>query len=330
MSKPKLHHYVPRFYLRGFADHNDRLAVRQRNGGAYVTSTKNVMARSGLYNVTSEPLTAEHTLGDIESMASSALQILRSGCLPSSTSTERKALTLYMGVQLSRNTDAFCLSEFVSRITNRFGSFQVEMSDMRSYLTEAYGFKPPEHEIKAARDMAYIFGTGPGSIDEMRAIEVKMIFDTLDAAASLLEARSWSLESSKTESLITSDRPIVLWNPPSPEDDYRGVGAGDAEEIWFPIDRSRILTLRRGGPEEIRRIGPERVAFVNQHIARHCTERIVSHPAMSDVLNGLDLAKRRPTLRFGSGPLVDRDSGRKLNDEILQAWRPIRDIPDGR
>ena len=49
MSDPKIHHYVPRFYLRGFADTNDRLAVRERQGRTYVTSTNNVMARSGLY-----------------------------------------------------------------------------------------------------------------------------------------------------------------------------------------------------------------------------------------------------------------------------------------
>ena len=287
-----------------------------------------ILAQTSNHRWSFPPLTAEYTLSDIESMASSVLQKLRNGILPSSTSTERKALILFMGVQLTRNTDAFLLSDFVLQITKRFGSHVVDIDDMRSYLNELYGFEPSENEIRAARDVAYVLGAGPGSIDEMKAIELGIMFESLKTIPSILEARAWSLESSKKESLITSDRPIILWNPPSPRDEYQGAGVVDVEEIWFPIDRRRILTLRRAGPEKVRRIGPERVAFVNQHIARHCTERIVSHPSISDLLDGIQLARRRPTLRFGMGPGFDSDTGQQLAGKILHCWRPIRDIPD--
>ncbi|MEY9968474.1 hypothetical protein ABIA33_006558, partial [Streptacidiphilus sp. MAP12-16] len=36
--------------------------------------------------------------------------------------------------------------------------------------------------------------------------------------------RHWRLEISRTVPFLTSDAPLVLWRPPSKEDDYRGFG----------------------------------------------------------------------------------------------------------
>ncbi|MEM9464268.1 MAG: iron chelate uptake ABC transporter family permease subunit [Actinomycetota bacterium] len=161
-----------------------------------------------------------------------------------------------------------------------------------------------------------------------QAFSIDLMFrQSLGHIAPSLEARTWSLEASKEPSLITSDRPVTLWSPVRSEYQYQGVGIADAEEIWFPVDPSRMLVLRRGGPERVRRIGPDRLIRVNEHIARHCTDQVVAHPSAAGLIAGLPLARRRPTVRFWRGPAVD-ESGEDLGTEILHVWRPLRDIPD--
>lgn len=168
----------------------------------------------------------------------------------------------------------------------------------------------------------------PPTTAELKSFKLKTMFDSIQVIAPILEGRQWSLEASKQNEMMTSDRPVVLWNPPSHEDNYRGIGVEDAEEIWFPVDRKRVLILRKVGSERTCRIGPERVDIVNEHIARHCTERIVSHPTASDKLAKVALAKRRPTIRFNQGPLFDGTTGTEIHGEMIHSWTPIRDIPD--
>ena len=329
VSDPKIHHYVPRFYLRGFADTNDRLAVRERQGRTYVTSTNNVMARSGLYRAGNANLTAEYTLADIEGMASTIVSALRDGRLPPSGSSGRTILAIFMAVQIARNLTIMPPLGYYSELFDTFESLQVGTEDVRSYLTRAYGFTPAISEVEAATRVAEIGASTFLSTDDLKDFMLTTLFNSVKELAPFLEARQWSLEASKRQEIITSDRPVVLWNPPSEEDNYRGVGVADTEEIWFPVDRKRILVLRISGSEIVRRIGPERVDEVNEHIARHCTERIVSHPSASNTLAQTPLATRRPTIRFSQGPAFDRRTGDQLAEEIIHSWLPIRDIPDG-
>ena len=329
MSKPKVHHFVPRFYLRGFANAKDRVAVRDREGRSYVTSTRNVMARSGLYTVPGHHSEMEETLSRIETETSLPFKALLSGSLPPLGSTDRSTLANFMAIQMSRNLDDFAVFFILAREASKaFGSLPVSKEDMRSLLTERYGFEPNDSEVETARDITNFFGTAPLDAAQMKNMELDIMLGASRKVAPGIEKRTWSLESSKKADLITSDRPVVLWNPPLPQDRYKGVGIEDAEEIWLPVDRKRILILRNSGPSGTRRIGPERVSIVNQHIARHCGKAIVSHPSVAGETARIELASRRPTFRFSKGPAFDQDTGKKVAEEVWHLWRPIRDIPD--
>ena len=329
MSEPKVHHFVPRFYLRGFANARDQVAVRDREGRSYVTSTRNVMARSGLYTIPGRHSNAEEALSRIETEASRPFKALRSGSLPPLGSPGRSTLAQFMAIQMSRDLDDFAVFFVLAREARKaFGSLPVSKGDMRSLLVERNGFEPNDSEVETARDITNLFGTAPLDEAQMKDMELDIMMDASRKVAPGFEKRTWSLESSKKADLITSDRPVVLWNPPLPQDSYKGVGIEDAEEIWLPVDRKRILILRNSGPSGTRRIGPERVRMVNQHIARHCGKAVVSHPSAADMTARIDLASRRPTHRFSKGPAFDQDTGEKVADEVWHMWRPIRDIPD--
>lgn len=331
MSDPKLHHFVPRFYLRRFADDSEQILVRTRDGGSFTTSTRNVMARTGLYSVPNKPLTAERILGDFESSASAALEEICSlGRLPATGTEGRTALTLLMSLQLARSPDSAEFIDFAHDAIDAIGEVPVSEDGMRLYLErEVLGFVPQHLEVQAACDLVNYQARQPDFPDRAAATELRMqlMFDlSLKSLAPHISARAWSLEASRTAEFITSDRPATLWHPPSDKDWYQGVGITDAEEIWFPIDPTRMLVLRRFGPERIRRVGPERVQFVNEHMARHCSKLIAAHPLNKDA-PGLRLARRRPVMRFFTGPLYVDGSPQPKGD-VLHFWKPIRDIPD--
>lgn len=292
-----------------------------------MTSTKNVMARSGLFSLEGAVLSSEHTLADIEAMVSEVIRGLNEGVLPRHGTSERATLAIFIALQMACIT-VMPLLDLLHDLWNEHGSLALTTQDMRTYLTPRFGFTPSEAELEAAKDLAYIWGKASHTPDELKRFMLGLMFDSIREVTPFLEARQWSLEASKGKEFITSDRPVVLWNPPTYEDSYLGVGIAKTEEIWFPVDRSYILILRTGGSELIRRIGPERVRSTNEHIARHCTERIVTHPEGLKELADYPLAKRRPTIRFNLGPAIDSTSGAELGHEILHFWAPIRDIPD--
>lgn len=333
MSEPKIHHFVPRFYLRRFANAKDQVAVRARDGGAFTTSTRNVMARMGLYRVPRKKLTAEFTLGGLEDQSKAVVdQICSQGDLPWPGSDGRRCLALFMALQLNRSPDTALRLEFARDVVEEFGSTSVSEDEMRRYLRDhVLGFPPRQPEVSAACDFVNFAAsrTDFPDRDALAELRIQLMFDlSVKHVAPHLEARLWSLEVSRREDLITSDRPVTLWQPESGEDRYRGVGLMDALEVWFPLDPTRMLVLRKSGPERIRHIGPERVTLVNQHIARHCTNRIVFHPT-TERAGLIPLAHRRPTMRFWEGPVFDGQSGAPLPGEVIHFWSPLRDIPDG-
>jgi Protein of unknown function (DUF4238) len=326
VSDAKLHHFVPQFYLRHFADEDDRVAVRHRTRGTRVSSVEKVAAENGLYKVPNRPLTAEYTLGDVETLTAAAFNEVCRGRLPPRGSDARQVLSLFMALQLNRSPTSFSIIRFYDAVKRALGPSPVNESDMRDFLADLYGFEPKEPEVGAACDLINGAPAEHRTKDEIKEDELKLMFDKGLQVAPLLYERVWSLESLKVPRLVTSDRPVVLWNPPRPEDDYRGVGLLNAEEIWLLVDRERMVVLRRAGPERVRRIGPERVDLVNTHIARHCTAEVFAHPdAASELeLDALPLASRRPMVRFWRGPLI----GAAEEHEILHTWHPIRDVPD--
>lgn len=82
MSEPKLHHYVPRFYLKFFCDQSDRFWVWDKNSGkVFRTAPNKVAAGTHFYRVPQfigtevDPLFLEKDLASLEAKASTILQI---------------------------------------------------------------------------------------------------------------------------------------------------------------------------------------------------------------------------------------------------------------
>ena len=330
MTKPKKQHYVPRFYLRRFASHQLRLAFRRRDGAEGVASIKNLMVYTYLYDIPGTPHTAEGYLGTVESEASQVMEQLDEGdhyrSIFADESEEREVLSKYISTQYARTLAGFEM-HMLLRDALRHHVDPTSREEVRQFLTERRQSSPDENEVAATSDVLYVLMSDKSSLSDSTHAHLQGILQSALQAAPLIRQKRWSLEVSRKPLIITSDRPVVLWKPPSLQDTYKGVGLADATEVWFILDPYRMIVLRSEGQQRARRIGPERVHQINSHIARHCDMAIVTHPDNLAFLSTISLSRNRPTLRINKGPAVD-EFGRSLDTEILQIWRPIRDETD--
>jgi hypothetical protein len=155
MSDPKLHHYVPRFYLKNFCDPSGRLWVWDKvSRKVYPSSPEKVAAGTYFYRVPEfigtdvDPLFLEKDLADLEGRAAvifeefiplldtmKPLQFLQMG------GDERWTISSYMAVQFLRTADQRDILEFIA-LSNGFykdGITTEEKVNLHAYMLCAGG-----------------------------------------------------------------------------------------------------------------------------------------------------------------------------------------------
>lgn len=187
MTNPKLHHYVPQFYLRRFTDSNGRLWIWDRDRDrVFPTRPGSVAAESDFYFVRElaeqgyDPLTMESQFADLESDVSAVtsdwLDWIRNGepgdVLPV-PDANRQAVSLFLVLQFLRTADA------------------------RSKLADS---------AKAA-------GNSLDSDEDRRALHTDMLWRTdelIFPLAKRVESSTWLFGRNATStSFITSDNPVA-------------------------------------------------------------------------------------------------------------------------
>lgn len=120
MSDPKLHHYVPQFYLRRFLDHEGRLWVWDRDrdrvfasGPRSVAAERDFYFLDGLVDQGHDPLTMERQLADLErdvaAITGQWIEWIRASDLGSPIrvpSVNREIVSLFIALQFLRTDDA--------------------------------------------------------------------------------------------------------------------------------------------------------------------------------------------------------------------------------
>jgi len=187
VTNPKLHHYVPQFYLRRFTDSNGRLWIWDRDGDrVFPTRPGSVAAESDFYFVRElaeqgyDPLMIESQFADLESDVSAVtsdwLDWIRNGepgdVLPV-PDANRQAVSLFLVLQFLRTADA------------------------RSKLADS---------AKAA-------GNTLDSDEDRRALHTDMLWKTdelIFPLAKRVESSTWLFGRNATSaSFITSDNPVA-------------------------------------------------------------------------------------------------------------------------
>jgi hypothetical protein len=104
------HHYVPQFYLRGFADHREQVRVYRRGSEKppFVASIKKAAVESGLYAIdhvdAADANELEQRLSYIEDKATGVPRLLVRGSQPSIA--QRADFAVFLGLQLMRTPES--------------------------------------------------------------------------------------------------------------------------------------------------------------------------------------------------------------------------------
>jgi hypothetical protein len=75
-------------------------------------------------------------------------------------------------------------------------------------------------------------------------------------------------------------------------------------------------------------LSPAGLRRVNRHLAAGCYEMVIARPSDQPELAQLSLRRRRPALKFNTGPLLEPDAAGRLvptGQEVLHAYVPYGD-----
>lgn len=153
---------------------------------------------------------------------------------------------------------------------------------------------------------------------------IRLSMSTVQPCAEALQQRYWTLEVARKPRLVTSDAPLVLWQPRTERDQYKGFGLADATEIRFPISPAMQIVLTSERRDAVVFVEPDRVRACNADLALASHKMIIGHPRRERQLRQMHLPGRRPVLRFNTGPgyRTGPDGEQQYIGDILHIWVP--------
>ena len=282
-TEPKRHHFVPRFYLRGFSDHKKRVRMyaRSTKRKPEVTSVNNAAVESGFYTVVEESgeesQRVERLLSLIEGQAKAAIDRMVKGQFPPDVE-DRSALALFMAMQMMRTPE-------------HRRQYEASVDYMQKVMLEGWtpeyvrerleqdGLKPTDEAVAEVMDVVE-------NPDSYRFIphqneHIKIMLNIATKVAPVIAERAWLLGRCKTATFITSDHPVVWWSKPNETSEFMGVGVGNAEEVYYPLDRRYVLALALPGalPDGmVMQLVKDNVLFVNSLEASESHKWVYRHP----------------------------------------------------
>jgi len=282
MSVTKRHHYVPRFYLRRFADEQQRLRVYRAHSQLppIITAVKDAAVRTGFYKLDltgpGDPTILENELAKIEAASAKVIQRVCSARSWPPTQPDRGVLATHMGLQYMRTPEKRRSHEEMADTIEKVFYENMTADWARERLMEI-GESPTEDRIALIMDISehpdrYRFVLHPNEF--LRS----MVTVGLEVAR-LLGERSWWLGTSPGPAFATGDHLPVLFTRPEMRQPFKGVGLQGAEEIHFPLDRHHVLLMFPPGmPEKAFVLERDNVTFTNSLIASSSHRFVFRHP----------------------------------------------------
>ena len=330
MPSPKRHHFVPRAYQARFA-FADQVRVRRRKSPVpYVTNPINVAVQGSFYTTTSPDGSTstfvEERLADLDSAGVQVMrEIDRTGRPPEVGSEDREVMCLYLAAQMTRTPRKRTAVLFPQAVKAYADGRPLGRALVAEYLErEHLGFAPQAAEVEGAWSYLHATIAMHGVPTQNDAISA-----TLEPVTQYIphfRARHWRLEISRKPYFLTSDAPLVLWKPPSLEDNYRGFGLLDALEVRFPLDPCQQLVLTPGTGTSVEEVKLSRVSECNADLADACEQVIIGHPRRHVWQDKVELRDRGPVLRFNQAPGIHAapDGSSEPMGDIIHLWTTRR------
>lgn len=237
MNNPERQHTVPKFYLRGFAQHDKIRVIDLQKNSIYLSSVNKASIIKNFYTIDqgTDKFAFEKALGNVEAAAAQAFNSVKMGSWPLSLE-DRVSLAVFMAISLLRG---ITFRNFLSQADGFFTKLITEDSSdhsITSYLNNIGSDSLSEDTISTIRNTIADEGD-LGIIDANRHLThipnlaVRLAFNILE--------RNWALATSTDRNFLTGDTPLI-----STRNTKAGLelcGVLHAENIAFPISRNQAI-----------------------------------------------------------------------------------------
>lgn len=324
-SDPIRHHVVPEFYLKRFADADERLMVLRRGNPKPFLAKVNRFALLRNFNtITDEDgnpsYEIERRYKRVEDATAPILRTIaeRDG-IP--VGEPRAILALFMALQSTRTPEFRDLTNLQVEMHAKMLMYGHNDTSLRSMLQAMRGREPTEEEFVEAKQMvANIDGiTIEATKEYSLGLAWKLAIEGI--MPHLWRERFWYLIRADEPVFITSDHPIVFHRAPGIP-----IGIETAPIIYFPIDPYRTLMLLKEKKWDYQLLEPHAAAIkdINQLIANEFYEWIAYHPDHEGPLLGIEVAEQGPMMSY-NGKEVYGDK-RDIGDALAEMRNFIEGI----
>ena len=308
---PRLHHYVPQFYLKRFADDEDRVGVielaKPSRGHRRVNHVSKVAAIKDFYTIVHvdghDTTVVENILGAVDGRAARVIPRIAYGVLAPSDQ-DRFDFSLWLAFQNVRGPrtrrQLEAMGETVAKLEISMNTCE---RSVREFLAKERGEEPNDDDVD---EMLNRVRRGEGFevvVPQNHAVS-SMLQHGIDSGAFFFD-RTWTLLRSDEPVFLTSDHPIALHQYAEHHHPFFGVGIATADEILVPLDRQTVPVAHHFDdfPTKVLRINVEEARELNRQILQFAYAEVYGHPDDVMQVESRDLPKaNRPVARVDGGP----------------------------
>ena len=311
---PRRHHFIPQFFLRRFADASDQLSVTRLEdpNDPRRQHVSDVAVWRDLYthvdeNV-GETVAVERLFAVIDANASQVFRTVDFGRLRfPATELHRGHLATWIAFLAVRDPFTRRVMEAQTDLTLKLDLSLCRNPEVAAdRLRNNLGREPTHAEVSDLVNAANAvdeFDIQPHQNDFIR-----MMLDSGQAMFPHVFRRRFTLMQFSEPGLVLCDRPLVLYVSPERRRPDRGVGIANAEELWLPLDRSRMFVLH-DHPEIDEGVMELNTLFrdsFNQGVIANTVGEIYCHPDDIEMVHRAELPDSdQPLLGFQGGSWFD-------------------------
>jgi hypothetical protein len=309
-DEAKLHHTVPKFYLRGFANPDERITtVRLPGDRRFTQKIGSTAAINRFYSIDGFPDGAdafEKALSKLEGDAAEVLRAVEGGTWPL-PEDQRAALGTFIAVQYVRGPDRRRSMEYLAAQMTRLEVQFTGRENVKHWVEQRYGVEVDDDEAEAIWQEGTQPAGPPITLDSIA--HIGQIVDSAFELVPFVIGRPWRLVRFDLRSLLTSDLPVALV-PGKGHEPWRGVGFATAQMITFPLTRKLGLIMGditpfananvpverlRAGDGDSTEPGTTSTAKMINHFTVHSASEYVYHHPDDETVLPSPLPEPRPT-----------------------------------
>ncbi len=280
MQKPsRRHHYVPQFYLNGFAGDHERprlFTVDLMGRKNFYANPLNIALKGDFHTVEVDghpPDLIETALSDFEGAVAPALARTVATATFASSEDKSYLLTFATLLLVKHPRMRAVMDNVVNAVVH--GASRSEASDAEAWEIKLRGMidageMPPNTDIEALRHSIL---SGDHTIKLSTGAHLEMEFEVAEELFPLVAQRKWNIYRAVEGEFVTCDRPVALsWADPTKNSPI-GLGLKNTR-LLFPLSP----TVAISGGFELRDatvdLGAEDVAKINGRIILHAGRQV--------------------------------------------------------